>query len=204
MVLMDEVEMVLMDEEGCKIHASVKETLVSEFDSKLEQGQSYYLSDFGVTERKAKHHVVAHEYRINFYHITKVDNCDDIGGSLFGFDFRPFESVRSEVQPSTVAYAKILTSIGGWTPEEDDCWAFQGKILKERRAIKACSETQAKLDELEKELSNLVGLNELKLLFQKWAKEMLLYERRKALGLKVGTPRPPHMALHGNLSRLES
>ncbi|GJX76228.1 nucleic acid-binding, OB-fold, replication protein A, OB domain protein [Tanacetum coccineum] len=101
------LEMVLMDEEGCKIHASVKKTLVSEFDSKLEQGQCYYLSDFGVTERKAKHHVVAHKYRINFYHITKVDNCDDIGGSLFGFDFRPFESVRSEVQPSTVAYDVI-------------------------------------------------------------------------------------------------
>ncbi|GJW41621.1 nucleic acid-binding, OB-fold, replication protein A, OB domain protein [Tanacetum coccineum] len=81
------LEMVLMDEEA--------------------KGQCYYLSDFGVTERKAKHHVVAHKYRINFYHITKVDNCDDIGGSLFGFDFRPFESVRSEVQPSTVTYDVI-------------------------------------------------------------------------------------------------
>ncbi|GKE71129.1 nucleic acid-binding, OB-fold, replication protein A, OB domain protein, partial [Tanacetum coccineum] len=99
--------MVLMDEEGCKIHASVGKTLVSQFDPKLEQGQCYYLSDFGVTEGKANHHVVAHEYRINFYHITKVDNCDDIGGSLFGFNFRPFESVRSEVQPSTVAYDVI-------------------------------------------------------------------------------------------------
>nr|GEU56430.1 hypothetical protein [Tanacetum cinerariifolium] len=99
--------MVLIDEEGCKIHASVKKTLVSEFDKKLEQGKCYYLSDFGVTERKANHHVVSHKYQINFYHITKVDNRDDIGGSLFGFDFRPFKSVRSEVKPSTVAYDVI-------------------------------------------------------------------------------------------------
>ncbi|GKB14502.1 nucleic acid-binding, OB-fold, replication protein A, OB domain protein [Tanacetum coccineum] len=101
------LEMVLMDEEGCKIHASVKKTLVSQFEPKLEQGQCYYLSDFGVTEQKANHHVVAHEYRINFYHITKVDNCDYIGGSLFRFNFRPFESVRNEVQPSTAAYDVI-------------------------------------------------------------------------------------------------
>nr|GEZ69410.1 nucleic acid-binding, OB-fold, replication protein A, OB domain protein [Tanacetum cinerariifolium] len=100
------LEMILMDEEGCKIHASVKKSLVSQFDSKLEQGQCYYLSNFGVTKWKAKHHVVAHEYRISFYHITKVDNCDDIGGSLFGFDFKPIESIRSQTQPSTVAYGK--------------------------------------------------------------------------------------------------
>ncbi|GJT70850.1 hypothetical protein Tco_1030136 [Tanacetum coccineum] len=54
---------------------------------------------------------------------------------------------------------------------------------KKRRAIEACSGTQPKLDELEKELSNLVGLNELKLQFQKWAKKMLTDERRRALGL---------------------
>lgn len=66
------------------------------------------------------------------------------------------------------------------------------------RAIEACSETKAKMDELEKELSNLVGLHELKLQLRKWAKGMLLDERRRALGLRVGTRRPPHMAFLGN------
>ncbi|KAM0030861.1 putative AAA+ ATPase domain, ATPase, AAA-type, core, ankyrin repeat-containing [Helianthus debilis subsp. tardiflorus] len=69
---------------------------------------------------------------------------------------------------------------------------------RKRRAIEACSETKAKMDELEKELSNLVGLHELKLQLRKWAKGMLLDERRRALGLKVGTRRPPHMAFLGN------
>ncbi|KAD6455181.1 hypothetical protein E3N88_09887 [Mikania micrantha] len=54
------------------------------------------------------------------------------------------------------------------------------------------------MDELEKELSNLVGLHGLKLLLRKWAKGMLLDERRRTLGLKVGTRRPPHMAFLGN------
>ncbi|XP_015898317.3 uncharacterized protein LOC107431824 [Ziziphus jujuba] len=69
---------------------------------------------------------------------------------------------------------------------------------RKRRAIEACSETQAKMDELENELSNIVGLNELKIQLRKWAKGMLLDERRRALGLKVGTRRPPHMAFLGN------
>lgn len=48
---------------------------------------------FGVTERFGKHHVVAHKYRLSFYKINKVVKCNDIGGSLFGFDFSPFKYV---------------------------------------------------------------------------------------------------------------
>lgn len=69
---------------------------------------------------------------------------------------------------------------------------------RKRRAIEACSETKAKMDELENEISNIVGLHELKIQLRKWAKGMLLDERRRALGLKVGTRRPPHMAFLGN------
>lgn len=69
---------------------------------------------------------------------------------------------------------------------------------RKRRALEACSETKAKMDELENELSNIVGLHELKIQLRKWAKGMLLDERRKALGLKVGARRPPHMAFLGN------
>lgn len=69
---------------------------------------------------------------------------------------------------------------------------------RKRKAIEACSQTKAKMDELENELSTIVGLDELKLQLRKWAKGMLLDERRQALGLKVGARRPPHMAFLGN------
>lgn len=69
---------------------------------------------------------------------------------------------------------------------------------RKRRAIEACNETKAKMDALEKELSNIVGLNDLKLQLRKWAKGMLLDERRRALGLHVGARRPPHMAFLGS------
>lgn len=69
---------------------------------------------------------------------------------------------------------------------------------RRRRAIEACSESKAKMDELENEISNVVGLHDLKVQLRKWAKGMLLDERRRALGLQVGPRRPPHMAFLGN------
>ncbi|XP_057968591.1 ribulose bisphosphate carboxylase/oxygenase activase, chloroplastic [Malania oleifera] len=69
---------------------------------------------------------------------------------------------------------------------------------RKRKAIEACSETKAKMDDLEAAISNIVGLHELKLQLRKWAKGMLLDERRRALGLAVGARRPPHMAFLGN------
>ncbi|GAV82109.1 AAA domain-containing protein/Ank domain-containing protein/Ank_2 domain-containing protein [Cephalotus follicularis] len=69
---------------------------------------------------------------------------------------------------------------------------------RKRRALEACGETKAKMDELENELEDIVGLHELKIQLRKWAKGMLLDERRMALGLKIGARRPPHMAFLGN------
>lgn len=69
---------------------------------------------------------------------------------------------------------------------------------RKHKAIEACSETKAIIDELEDAVSDIVGLNELQLQLRKWAKGMLLDERQRALGLKVGPRKPPHMAFLGN------
>lgn len=65
-------------------------------------------------------------------------------------------------------------------------------------AMKACEGSQMKMDTLEAELQKVIGLQDLKLQLRKWAKGMLLDEKRKALGLKVAVRRPPHMAFLGN------
>ncbi|KAH7443538.1 hypothetical protein KP509_02G039400 [Ceratopteris richardii] len=66
------------------------------------------------------------------------------------------------------------------------------------KALAACQNSQIKMDALEAELEQVIGLHDLKLQLRKWAKGMLLDERRKALGLKVAGRRPPHMAFLGN------
>ncbi|KAI3938889.1 hypothetical protein MKW92_012512 [Papaver armeniacum] len=52
--------------------------------------------------------------------------------------------------------------------------------------------------QFEREISKIVGLNKLKQQLQKWAKGMLLDEKRRSLGLKVAARRCPHMAFLGN------
>ncbi|KAG9153189.1 hypothetical protein Leryth_020593 [Lithospermum erythrorhizon] len=86
-------------------------------------------------------------------------------------------------------------------PESEKLRKILQQCLEEqrrRKALESCGQTKAKMDILESELSGLVGLHELKLQLRKWAKGILLDERRLALGLKVAARRPPHMAFLGN------
>ncbi|KAJ0041110.1 hypothetical protein Pint_26730 [Pistacia integerrima] len=76
--------------------------------------------------------------------------------------------------------------------------SHQGEQRK-KKLLEAGSKQKERMDALEKELSNIVGLDELKRQLRKWAKGILLNERRKAIGVKIGTAgRLPHMAFLGN------
>lgn len=89
---------------------------------------------------------------------------------------------------SQVSGSDIVIKLFEWRIEEQ----------KKHRAIEACTETKAKMDELEVALSQIVGLNEIKSQLRKWAKGMLLDMMRRSLGLKIGSRKLPHMAFLGN------
>ncbi|KAH6818260.1 AAA-type ATPase family protein / ankyrin repeat family protein [Perilla frutescens var. frutescens] len=57
---------------------------------------------------------------------------------------------------------------------------------------------KGKMEEFDYELSKIVGLHDLKLQLQKWAKGMLLDEKRRSMGIDLGPRKPPHMAFLGN------
>ncbi|CAL9198798.1 unnamed protein product [Musa hybrid cultivar] len=69
---------------------------------------------------------------------------------------------------------------------------------RKRKAIESCSEAKAKMAEFEAAISNVVGLQELKMQLRRWARGMLFDEKRRALGLSIAPRRPPHMAFLGN------
>ncbi|XP_044512438.1 protein CfxQ homolog [Mangifera indica] len=70
---------------------------------------------------------------------------------------------------------------------------------RKKKLLEACKNQKEKMAALEKEFTNIVGLDELKLQLRKWAKGILLNERRKAIGLAIGTAgKLPHMAFLGN------
>lgn len=60
------------------------------------------------------------------------------------------------------------------------------------------SGVQGILDELDRELSKIVGLRELKVQLRKWAKGMLLDAKRRSMGIDLGPRKAPHMAFLGN------
>ncbi|KAJ0989266.1 hypothetical protein J5N97_007622 [Dioscorea zingiberensis] len=69
---------------------------------------------------------------------------------------------------------------------------------RKRKAMETCNKAKEKMEEFEKAISDIVGLQELKMQLRRWAKGMLVDEKRRELGLIIATRRPPHMAFMGN------
>uniref|UniRef100_A0ACD5Z696 Uncharacterized protein n=1 Tax=Avena sativa TaxID=4498 RepID=A0ACD5Z696_AVESA len=68
---------------------------------------------------------------------------------------------------------------------------------RKRKALMTCHEQQA-MAEFEEAISQIVGLQELKMQLRRWARGMLFDEKRRAMGLGIATRRAPHMAFLGN------
>nr|GEU35617.1 uncharacterized protein [Tanacetum cinerariifolium] len=72
------IELILLDEEGNKIQATVKNTCVKNHEKSLGQDICLCISEFGVTDNDAKDtFVVKHPYKINFYRTTRLKKHDD-------------------------------------------------------------------------------------------------------------------------------
>lgn len=68
---------------------------------------------------------------------------------------------------------------------------------RKQKALMTCHEQQS-MAEFEEAISQIVGLQELKMQLRRWARGMLFDEKRRAMGLGIATRRAPHMAFLGN------
>jgi hypothetical protein len=68
---------------------------------------------------------------------------------------------------------------------------------RKRKALLSCHEGKAMI-EFEEAISQIIGLQELKMQLRRWARGMLFDEKRRAMGLGIATRRAPHMAFLGN------
>ncbi|GAU23257.1 hypothetical protein TSUD_281500 [Trifolium subterraneum] len=71
------IEMVLIDEKGGKIHASVRRQLVYLFGSKITEGDVYKMSFFTVSPESGLYRPTPHPYKLNFEMKTKVQACEN-------------------------------------------------------------------------------------------------------------------------------
>ncbi|XP_057418343.1 uncharacterized protein LOC130712527 [Lotus japonicus] len=71
------MELVLMDAETNKIHASIPNKLLDEFIGKLREGLVYSFRFFDVGNNVGKYRTTRHQYRLNFQTETEVDLIPD-------------------------------------------------------------------------------------------------------------------------------
>lgn len=71
------LEMVLIDEKGAKIHATVRKQLLYVFQKKLAEEDAYKMSYFSVTPNVGYYYTTIYEYKLIFQKKTKVQKIED-------------------------------------------------------------------------------------------------------------------------------
>ncbi|CAI9286690.1 unnamed protein product [Lactuca saligna] len=89
------IEMILMDEEGRKIHASCVKKWFPKFKRYLKEDSSIYVKKPNVAPNTSKFKFAHPESKLNFYHDTIVKDCENFSGSAHGFHFVDFNTIVS-------------------------------------------------------------------------------------------------------------
>ncbi|PWA74914.1 oxoglutarate/iron-dependent dioxygenase [Artemisia annua] len=71
------MDMILMDEQGTKIHATINSSVVCDFDSLLKENNYHIISNFNVKRNVDSTKLSKHEFKIHFYRKTNVRNCSE-------------------------------------------------------------------------------------------------------------------------------
>ncbi|CAG7895016.1 unnamed protein product [Brassica rapa] len=79
------IEMVLIDANGDKIHATVKKELVNQFDPFLAEGKTKMMVNFSLNHSCGSYRTTNHPYKISFLATTRVKICEDLPRAINGF-----------------------------------------------------------------------------------------------------------------------
>ncbi|XP_027922837.1 uncharacterized protein LOC114180740 [Vigna unguiculata] len=78
------MEIVLQDQEGVLIHASVRRTLIYKFQSEIKEDKVYTIQSFSVSCNGGCYRTTKHAYKINFQFGTKVNMVQNVIGMFTG------------------------------------------------------------------------------------------------------------------------
>ncbi|KAL6553703.1 hypothetical protein OROGR_007545 [Orobanche gracilis] len=121
------VELVLMDSKGCRIHASVRKTLVYRFKPLLTEGHVYQISYFGVGDNVGDFGTTSHQFKINFHIHTIVKEITNTPITKSPYSFKPLSEIMFNDPDSSylIDIIGILTGSSGEQEFEKD-----GKVQK--------------------------------------------------------------------------
>nr|XP_043629945.1 uncharacterized protein LOC122601226 [Erigeron canadensis] len=88
------LEMILIDEQGKKIHATIKKA-IPKFKNMLQEFQYYLITNFNVGDATSKFMMVDNESNINFYRNTSIRSCTNPVDYGNGLTFTPFSDIAN-------------------------------------------------------------------------------------------------------------
>ncbi|MCH79355.1 replication factor A protein [Trifolium medium] len=121
------VEMVLVDENGAKIHATIRKQLINTFETMVEEGGVYEMSHFSVFPQSGSYRTTLHPYKLLFQLKTKVAVCESSDITHFGLNVTSL----AEISAYTHDYEFLVDVIGvmtGISAEKE--YVREGKITK--------------------------------------------------------------------------
>ncbi|CAI9287772.1 unnamed protein product [Lactuca saligna] len=104
------IEMILMDEEGRKIHASCVKKWFPKFKRYLKEDISIYVKKPNVAPNTLNFKFADPERKLNFYHDTTVKECENFSGSAHGFDFVDFNTIVSNNIMESKSFGRLFSS----------------------------------------------------------------------------------------------
>ncbi|XP_020979366.1 uncharacterized protein LOC110271971 [Arachis ipaensis] len=121
------METVLVDENRCKIQASVKKQLINRFRDVIVEGEVHRMAYFGVVPNQSGYRATEHEFKLAFLHRTTVIGVNDNIIPRTCFSVYPFTELLkiTDDHPYFVDVIGLLTSVG-----EEKEYAREGKIVK--------------------------------------------------------------------------
>ncbi|KAJ1393722.1 Nucleic acid-binding, OB-fold [Sesbania bispinosa] len=87
------LEMLLVDEEEVRIHAYVKNALITTFEGTLKEGSVYVMENLLVAENKMKFKTTSHAYKLGFMQSTRVTEIEADNIPSHSFLFVPFPDI---------------------------------------------------------------------------------------------------------------
>ncbi|WJX38287.1 hypothetical protein P8452_25966 [Trifolium repens] len=121
------IEMVLVDDKGGKIHATIKKQLIYMFERKIEEGNTYDISSFAVYPQSGSYRSTLHPYKIVFKLKTKVNLSEHSSITTYGLTVTNI----SDVCAHTHDYEFLVDVIGYMTGLSAEREYFRdGKITK--------------------------------------------------------------------------
>jgi replication factor A1 len=87
------VEMVLMDCDGGRIHATIKKTLLYKFKNEVLEGKTYAFEKMGVASNGGGYRTTTHPYKLNFQYSSTVQHLPSLQITKSPYHFVPISDI---------------------------------------------------------------------------------------------------------------